>query len=72
MVTDYMVTCPHPGCHWSGSLLPHQNLDAWRAATPTTHTVVFECPRCGRAWQARLVGDDVVPLPLPEATLPGV
>ena len=72
MLTDYTVTCPHPGCHRPGSLLPHQDLDAWRPATPTTRDVVFECPRCGREWHARLVGDDVVPLPLREVALHGV
>lgn len=64
MLTDYMVTCPHPGCHWSGSLLPQRNRDAWNAAQPTTHHIVFECPRCHREWHAELVGDDAKPLPL--------
>ena len=68
MLTDYVVTCPHPGCHWSGSLLPHQNLDAWRGATPATGAIVFLCPRCRREWHARLVGDDPVPVPLQEMT----
>jgi len=31
MLTDYMVTCPNPRCHWSGSLLPYQNRDAWKS-----------------------------------------
>jgi hypothetical protein len=70
MLTDYMVTCPHPGCHWSGSLLPRDNWDAWLPATPTTHDIVFECPQCGGEWHARLVGDDAVPLPLRELALP--
>jgi hypothetical protein len=71
MLTDYMVTCPHPGCHWSGSLLPSRNREAWRAAAPTTHHIVFECPRCHGEWHAELVGDDVRPLPLEELALPG-
>jgi hypothetical protein len=71
MLTDYMVTCPHPGCHWSGSLLPSRNRDAWRSALPTTHDVTFVCPRCGGEWHAELVGDDVRPLPLEDlAVLP--
>ncbi len=72
MLTDYMVTCPYPGCHWSGSLLPSRNREAWRAATPTTHDIVFECPRCHREWHAELVGDDARPLPLEDLVLPGV
>ena len=72
MLTDYMVTCPYPGCRWSGSLLPSRNREAWRAAIPTTNEVVFECPRCHGEWRARLVGDDAVPLPLGESALAGV
>jgi hypothetical protein len=70
MLTDYMVTCPYSGCHWSGSLLPSRNRDAWKAAAPTTHDVLFQCPRCGGQWHAVLIGDDVRPLPLEEAVLP--
>jgi len=66
MLTSYLVTCPHPGCHWFGSLLPHDHLEAWRSAIPTTREVAFQCPRCDREWHARVVGDDVVPLPLAE------
>jgi hypothetical protein len=69
MLTDYMVTCPYAGCHWSGSLLPCANRDAWRTAAPTTHDVAFHCPRCGREWHAHLVGDDVRPI-LTEEVLP--
>jgi hypothetical protein len=72
MLTDYMVHCPHPGCHWSGSLLPKQNREAWRTATPATREALFECPRCHQEWRARLVGDDALPLPLGEAVLVGV
>ena len=66
MLTDYMVKCPHPGCNWSGSLLPKGNRDAWRSAIPTVHDVLFECPRCHCEWHAEIVGDDVKPLPLVE------
>ena len=72
MLTDYMVTCPHAGCHWSGSLLPSRNRDAWRAAIPATHEIVFECPRCHHEWRAELIGDDVRPLPVEELVLPHV
>lgn len=64
MLTDYMVTCPYVGCHWSGSLLPTGDHQVWRNAIPTTPQVVFRCPRCHGEWRARLVGDDVKPLPL--------
>jgi hypothetical protein len=32
--------------------------------------VVFQCPQCLGEWRARLVGDDVEPLPQVEATAP--
>jgi dienelactone hydrolase len=66
VLTDYLVTCPHAGCHWHGSLLPRTNRDAWRPATPTTHDVAFECPQCHGEWHARLKGDDVEAIPLEE------
>lgn len=72
MLTDYMVTCPHAGCHWSGSLLPSGDRGAWRCAVPSTNTVMFRCPRCNGEWRARLVGDDVFPLPEREADLAAV
>src|SRR5665213_791026 len=46
MLTDYMVTCPNPRCHWSGSLLPYQNRDAWKSALPATEVISFRCPKC--------------------------
>jgi len=64
MLTSYLVRCPHPDCRWSGCLLPHEHLEAWRGALPDCSETMFECPRCRRSWQARIVGDDVVPLPL--------
>jgi len=67
MMTSYMVHCPHPGCRWFGSLLPRNGLDAWTGPKPTRVIVVFQCPECGGEWRARIVGDDVVPLPLGEA-----
>jgi hypothetical protein len=33
---------------------------------PKKKEVVFECPKCGGVWHARMVGDDVRPLPLQE------
>ena len=66
MLTDYMVRCPHPGCGWHGPLFPLGNRDAWKPAVPGVNEVVFDCPRCHGEWHARVVGDDVKPLPLPE------
>jgi hypothetical protein len=68
MLTDYMVICPH--CHWAGSLLPQGNRDAWKAAIPAARVITFHCPRCAAEWQARIVGDDAVPLPPQEQPLP--
>jgi len=64
MLTSYLVKCPHPHCTWSGSLLPSRDTDSWRGSVPTTNIANFECPSCHGPWQARVVGDDVVPLPL--------
>jgi hypothetical protein len=66
MLTSYLVKCPHAGCDWFGSLLPSRNTESWRASVPTTPIAVFQCPRCEREWRARVVGDDVRPLPLDE------
>jgi hypothetical protein len=35
-------------------------------------TVKFRCPRCHGEWRARLVGDDVKPLPVEEAVAASV
>jgi hypothetical protein len=64
MLTSYMVKCPHAGCGWQGSLLPSRDRDAWRGSLPSVSRVTFACPRCGGEWHARVVGDDVVSLPL--------
>ena len=70
MLTSYVVTCPHPGCDWFGSLLPQGNTDSWRGSSPSINTVVFQCPQCQGEWRARVVGEDVVPLPLEELVAP--
>jgi hypothetical protein len=63
MLTSYLVKCPHLSCNWFGSLLPSRDADSWRGSVPTTPVAVFECPQCGHTWRARIVGDDVEPLP---------
>jgi hypothetical protein len=63
MLTSYMVRCPEPGCGWFGSLLPSRDTDLWTGSVPSTSTAMFACPECGHTWRARVVGDDVVPLP---------
>jgi hypothetical protein len=68
MLTSYLVRCPHAGCRWFGSLLPHDHLEAWRTASPHRSIVAFHCPECHGEWQARIEGDDVVPLPLEMAS----
>jgi hypothetical protein len=69
MLTSYLVKCPHPQCGWFGSLLPCRDTDSWRSYTPTIPVAVFQCPKCERHWRARVVGDDVVTLPLEEQEL---
>jgi hypothetical protein len=70
MLTSYYVTCPHSSCDWQGSLLPRGDSNSWRGSVPSTSLVVFECPQCGGEWQGRVVGEDVVPLPLAELATP--
>ncbi len=72
MLTSYVVTCPHPGCDWFGSLLPQGDAESWRGSSPNNKVVVFQCPQCQSEWPARVVGDDVVPLPLEELVVPSV
>lgn len=64
MLTDYSVHCPHEDCGWRGCLFPEGNRDDWRPATPLRHEIIFVCPNCHREWHARIVGEDVVNLPL--------
>jgi hypothetical protein len=66
MLTSYLVKCPHFGCGWFGSLLPSGSPEAWRGSVPATPVVSFQCPKCGQEWHARVIGDDVKPLPLEE------
>lgn len=70
MLTSYLVKCPHTGCGWFGSLLPRTNRDAWRGPSPTASVVEFQCPRCKSEWRGRLVGEDVVPMPLAGPVVP--
>jgi hypothetical protein len=64
VLTSYWVACPHADCHWSGSLLPQNEADSWRGLAPVPGVVVFQCPHCQGEWQAKVVGEDVVPLPV--------
>lgn len=64
MLTSFLVHCPHVGCNWFGSLLPHDDTEAWRGALPSHSVVTFACPNCQGHWQARVIGDDVEVLPL--------
>jgi hypothetical protein len=63
MLTSYLVSCPHEGCKWFGSLLPLSTAEAWHGTAPIPGVVVFQCPQCHSEWRARIVGDDVKPLP---------
>ena len=62
MLTDYQVHCPH--CNWTGCLFAKGDREAWRPAIPRIRDVTFQCPTCHHDWKARIVGDDVKPLPV--------
>jgi hypothetical protein len=69
MLTSYMVNCPHRGCNWFGSLMPKGDTNSWLGSVPRVSVVDFQCPKCRRTWQGRVIGDDVEMLPLEEAAL---
>ena len=60
MLTDYMVTCPNPRCHWSGSLLPYQNRDAWTSPCPPPRSSSSAAPSAAASGAHHLVGDELV------------
>lgn len=66
MLTDYAAHCPHEGCGWRGYLFPQGNRDDFRNVGQSRREVTFLCPRCQRQWQAQIVGDDAVNLPVQE------
>ncbi len=70
MLTDYAVRCPSDECGWRGCLFPQGDRDSFKPAQPTRRIITFACPRCHGEWQARIIGDDAIPLPrqpVPEA-----
>jgi hypothetical protein len=69
MLTSYMMKCPHAGCNWFGNLIPRINQELYHGQAGRKASIVeFRCPRCQTAWKARMVGDDVKPLPAETAT----
>ena len=64
MLTDYSVHCPYEDCGWRGSLFPEGKREDWKPACPTQRLISFRCPHCDREWQARIVGEDAINLPL--------
>jgi hypothetical protein len=63
MLTSYRMSCPH-GCGWSGSLLPQTDTNLFRGALPNVKLIAFQCPQCESQWAARVVGDDIINLPV--------
>ena len=64
MLTDYSVRCPYRDCGWRGCLFPLGDRKDMQGATMTRREISFRCKRCSRVWQARIVNDDAVNLPL--------
>ena len=69
MLTSYLVSCPHAGCNWFGSLLPAGGSAVWRGSVAGRQILDFRCPKCGGQWAARVVGDDIEPLPVEDLVL---
>ena len=67
MLTDYVVHCPYHDCGWRGTLFPLCDRKEMQGAVLTRREVSFCCKRCDRVWQARLVHDDAVNLPMASA-----
>ena len=72
MLTDYSVHCPSDECGWRGCLFPQEDRDVFKPAQPTRRVITFVCPRCQREWQARIIGDDAIPLPSQSTAKQGV
>ncbi len=64
MLTDYPVHCPHHNCGWRGCLFPLGDRKDMQGATMSHREIGFRCPRCSGVWQARIVNEDAVNLPL--------
>jgi hypothetical protein len=67
MLTSYLVRCPHSGCGWFGSIIPRPDPEPWQSPASAHSVVVFQCPQCEGEWHARMVGDDVIALPLAQS-----
>jgi hypothetical protein len=62
MLSSYRIACPDEKCGWSGSLVPSRTAGGAGAEAAEEQRVWFQCPQCGRDWEARLRGDRIVPL----------
>ena len=68
MLTDYSVRCPYHDCGWRGCLFPQGDRKDMLGASLARREISFRCPRCSRLWQARIVNDDAVNLPVTAAS----
>jgi hypothetical protein len=64
MITSYLVRCPHSECRWFGSLIPSTTAGPFQGKPGVRPEVMFRCPKCQGEWRARIIGEDVKPLPL--------
>jgi hypothetical protein len=63
MLSSYPVACPHPGCEWTGSLVPSLVRGGTEAEIAPMQRAWFRCPRCQGDWEVRISDDRVIVLP---------
>ena len=69
MLTDYSVHCPNDHCGCAGVCFPRERMRT-SSGEPARRIIGSVCRRCQREWQARIVGDDAIPLPQQPAAEP--
>ncbi len=65
MLSSYWVKCPHPGCDWTGSLVPSVIRGGTGAEIASMQRAWFRCPCCQADWEVRITDDRVTVLPVP-------
>ena len=66
MLSSYRVTCPYPGCCWSGSVIPSGLQGGQSTDVVSGKRAWLQCPQCKRNWEVRITGEKATALPAPE------
>jgi hypothetical protein len=60
MLTSYPAACPHEDCGWMGNLVPSSIRGGHRSEIEPRQPAWFRCPNCGRDWEMRIRGDNLI------------